>query len=60
MDPFLMPRNFCLAQIAVINFGAFLLTGICACLSITITLLVLWPAQNTPTYSYVVLSASTV
>jgi hypothetical protein len=60
MDPFLMPRNFCLAQIAVINFSAFLLTGICACLSITITLLVLWPAQNTPTYSYVVLSASTV
>ena len=53
MDPFLMPRSFCLAQIAVINLSAFLLTGICTCLSITITILVLWPSQNASAYSYV-------
>ena len=46
MDPFLMPRSFCLIQIAVINFSAFLLTGICACLSITITILILRPSEN--------------
>ena len=43
MDPFLMPKSFCLAQTIIISFGAFLLTGVALVFSLATSMTVLKP-----------------
>ncbi|KAJ3985776.1 hypothetical protein F5890DRAFT_1090673 [Lentinula detonsa] len=38
MDPFLMPRSFCIAQTLLSGFASFLLTGVCATFSMITSL----------------------
>jgi hypothetical protein len=45
MDPFQMPKWFCLAQTIVIAFGAFLLTGVCTTLAVATTRAVYRPSE---------------
>lgn len=52
MDPFLMPKSFCLTQLALVNFFAFVLAGVCAAFTYATTVSVLWPSQmDTSAYS---------
>ncbi|KAF9447826.1 hypothetical protein P691DRAFT_819389, partial [Macrolepiota fuliginosa MF-IS2] len=43
MDPFLMPRSFCIAQTLLIGSAAFLLTGVASAFSMATSLAVLRP-----------------
>ncbi|KAE9397717.1 hypothetical protein BT96DRAFT_63333 [Gymnopus androsaceus JB14] len=43
MDPFLMPRSFCIAQTLLTGFSTFLLTGVCATFSMVTSLTMLRP-----------------
>lgn len=43
MDPFLMPYSFCLAQITLMNYSTFLLTGVCACFTYATAIAVIFP-----------------
>jgi hypothetical protein len=54
MDPFLMPTSFCWAQITLMNYSSFVLTGVCACFTYATTVAVIFPAQaDTSPYSWV-------
>ncbi|KAF9068846.1 hypothetical protein BDP27DRAFT_1203312, partial [Rhodocollybia butyracea] len=43
MDPFLMPRSFCIAQTLLTGFASFLLTGVCATFTLGFSLAILKP-----------------
>ncbi|KIK70155.1 hypothetical protein GYMLUDRAFT_34628 [Collybiopsis luxurians FD-317 M1] len=43
MDPFLMPRSFCIAQTLLYGFSSYLLTGVCATFSMITSLAILKP-----------------
>ncbi|KZP19986.1 hypothetical protein FIBSPDRAFT_1045214 [Athelia psychrophila] len=43
MDPYQMPRSFCLAQIFTISFSALLLTGVCLTVILAVSTAVIWP-----------------
>ncbi|KIK02873.1 hypothetical protein K443DRAFT_677212 [Laccaria amethystina LaAM-08-1] len=43
MNPFIMPRGFCIAQTVISSFGAFLLTGVTFAFSLATSLAVLKP-----------------
>ncbi|KDR72530.1 hypothetical protein GALMADRAFT_751821 [Galerina marginata CBS 339.88] len=43
MDPFAMPRSFCIAQTIIITSGVFVLTGVSSALSLATTMAVLKP-----------------
>ncbi|KZP07405.1 hypothetical protein FIBSPDRAFT_939522 [Athelia psychrophila] len=45
MDPYQMPRSFCLSQIFIISFSALLLTGVCLTAILAIYTVVIWPSS---------------
>ncbi|KAF8156935.1 hypothetical protein B0H34DRAFT_711243 [Crassisporium funariophilum] len=43
MDPFQMPKSFCIVQVILVGFGGFLITGVCLAFSLATSMAVLKP-----------------